>query len=364
MVVDNYTVDMHNYAGATVRARASIRWDYVSSAACRLPLGQRTDGLGPGRVQAGEALLVRVLNPNHAYDCLELASGDTVGLRSGDQFVAVAGSRQALRGFVGSPPESVRQGDRLAILSLGGIVGRFTGGLLDLGVPTPVEVVDRLGQDGQPLCMTGSAIPRRAKLGSICPVVAVVGTSMSAGKTRAATELVARACDAGFRVAGVKLTGVACLRDVLRMRERGAFEAVSFLDAGLASTVDEPELTSFASGLLHYLNELSPDLIIAELGDGILGPYGVDRLLQEPSLNRAIRVVVLAASDHVGAWGGVELLRRWGLSTDVITGPVTDSAASSQLLEQTLGVPAVNACTDGHHLFDAIQPRLSALNRP
>ena len=77
---------LYNYAGATVRARASIRWDYVSSAACRLPLGQRTDGLGPGRVQAGEALLVRVLNPNHAYDCLELASGDTVGLRSGDQF--------------------------------------------------------------------------------------------------------------------------------------------------------------------------------------------------------------------------------------------------------------------------------------
>ncbi len=340
-----------------------IRWDYVSSAASRLPLAQRTDGLGPGRVQAGEALLVRVLEPNHAYDNLELASGDTVGLRSGDQFVAVAGSRQALRGFVGSPPESARPGDRLSILSLGGIVGRFTGGLLDLGVPTSVEVVDRLGQHGRPLCMTDNAIPRRGELGSICPVVAVVGTSMSAGKTRAATELVAGAAAAGFRVAAVKLTGVACLRDVLRMRERGAFEAVSFLDSGLPSTVDALELTSVAKGLLHHLNEMSPDLIVAELGDGILGPYGVDRLLQEPSLNRAIRVLVLSASDHVGAWGGVELLRRWGLSTDVITGPVTDSTASSQFLEQTLGVPAVNACTNGHQLFDVIQSRLSALKR-
>ena len=356
-------MSLHNNANATVSARTPISWDYVSSVACRLPLGQRTEGLGPGRVRAGEALLVRVLEPNNAYDSLELASGDTVSLRSGDQFVAVAGRRQALRGFVGSPPDSARPGDRLSILSLGGIVGRFTGGLLDLGVPTPVEVIDRLGQDGQPLCMTGSAIPRRGELGSICPVVAVVGTSMSAGKTRAATELVASASAVGLRVAAVKLTGVACLRDVLRMRQRGAYEAVSFLDTGLASTVDEPELTSFANGLLHHLNKSSPDLIVAELGDGILGPYGVDRLLQEPSLNRAIRVLVLSASDHVGAWGGVELLRRWGLTTDVITGPVTDSPASSQLLEQTLGVPAVNACTDGRQLFDAIQPKVSALER-
>ena len=105
---------MHNYAGATVRTGAPIRWDYVASAACRLSLGQRTDGLGPGRVQAGEALLVRVLEPNPAYDNLELASGDTVGLRSGDEFVAVAGSRQALRGFVGGPPESARPGARPA----------------------------------------------------------------------------------------------------------------------------------------------------------------------------------------------------------------------------------------------------------
>ena len=355
---------MHNNAPAIMRARAPIHWDYVSSAAHRLPLGRGVTGLGAGPVRAGEALLVRVGEPNLAYHNLELASGVTVGLRRGDQFVAIAGSRQALRGFVGNPPDRAQPGDRLSILSLGGIVGRFTGGFLDLGVPTPVEVIDRLGRDGRPLSMSGSAIPRRAQLGAVCPVVAVVGTSMSAGKTRAATELVASASAAGFRVAAVKLTGVACLRDVLGMREKGAFAAVSFLDAGLASTVDEPELSSCANGLLQHLSAKKPDLIVAELGDGILGPYGVDRLLQEPSLNRAIRALVLSASDHVGAWGGVELLRRWGLSTDVITGPVTDSAASSQLLEKTLGVPAVNACTEGHQLFDAVRPRLATMREP
>ena len=351
--MDNYSIMMHKNPRAVATA-----WDYVASAVGRLSLNGQTAGLGPGPVRPGDCLLVRTLHTNPGYDRLELAGGEMVVLRPGDTLVGVAGTRQALRGFVGTAPERVKRGDKLSLLSLGGIVGSFQGGLLDLGAPTTVEVIDRLGQNGRPHSLTEGAIAPRGTLDGKCPVVAVVGTSMGAGKTRAASELVAGAWQAGIRVAAVKLTGVACLKDTLDMRARGAFEAISFLDAGLASTVDQPNLVSYVNGLFHHLNETNPDLIVAELGDGIIGPYGVDRLLQDPIFNRAIGALVLSASDHVGAWGGVELLRRWGLRVDVITGPVTDSTAACKMVEQQLSVPAVNACSDGPRLFPIVRSRL------
>ncbi|MGH9461117.1 MAG: hypothetical protein ACRD1X_07850 [Vicinamibacteria bacterium] len=347
---------MHKHL--THLGKTSVPWDYVASAGGRLPLNGKTKGLGPGPVRPGEGLLVRTVTTNPGYDRLELASGEMVVLRPGDRLVGVAGTRQALRGFYGSAPASVKQGDRLSLLSLGGILGSFEGGLLDLGVPTTVEVIDRLGQDGRPHSLSEGAIAPRTSLDVTCPIIAVVGTSMGAGKTRAASELVAGAARSGIRVAAVKLTGVACLKDTLDMRSRGAFEAVSFLDAGLASTVHEPELIRYVNGLFHHLEETNPELIVAELGDGIIGPYGVDRLLQDPVFSGAITALVLTASDHVGAWGGVELLRRWGLSVDVITGPVTDSPGACRTVEQQLGVPAVNACSDGQRLFSIVHSRL------
>jgi hypothetical protein len=53
--------------------------------------------------------------------------------------------------------------------------------------------------------------------------------------------------------------------------------------------------------------------------------------------------VVLAASDPVAAWGGLELLRhRHGLETTVVTGPATDNAAGTKLVEAQTGLRARN----------------------
>jgi hypothetical protein len=338
-------------------------WDYVASVAGRLPLasnGTAVEGLGPGSVRCGDALLVRVVTPNPSYDALELSSGQTAPLRPGSVFVGVAGARQALRGFAGEAPGRVALGEKLSLLNLGGVIGRASGGLLDLGEPTVVELVNRLGRAGRPLNLAQGAIRASAELPPGCPIVAVVGTSMSAGKTRAAVELVAGAAAAGLRVAAVKLTGVACLRDVLRMRERGAGEAISFLDSGLPSTVGQPALAGYARGLVRFLDRQSPEVIVAELGDGILGPYGVDQLLRDPALVARIKGVILSASDHVGAWGAVQLLAAWGLRVDLVTGPVTDSPAARAFLAELLGVPAVNACTEGARLFPATWQALAS----
>ena len=70
----------------------------------------------------------------------------------------------------------------------------------------------------------------------------VAGTCMNSGKTVAATEIIKQAHHAGLKVAGAKMSGVACLRDTLNMQDHGAFVTASFLDCGLPSTVDVDDL--------------------------------------------------------------------------------------------------------------------------
>ena len=49
------------------------------------------------------------------------------------------------------------------------------------------------------------------------------------------------------------------------------------------------------------------DLVVIELGDGLLGAYGVMDVLRDASIRSATVAVVLAAPDPVAAWGGAQL---------------------------------------------------------
>ena len=169
---------------------------------------------------------------------------------------------------------------------------------------------------------------------------------MNSGKTYAATELIKQATRAGLRVAAAKLSGIACLRDTLNMADHGAVATASFLDCGLPSTVGAGDLAPVAKAIIARLNEHSPDLIVLELGDGILGGYSVESLFDDVELREAMTALVFCASDYVGAWGGIELLRRRGIEIDLIAGSVTDS----QMVRTTskrVWTPAANARRDG-----------------
>ena len=73
-------------------------------------------------------------------------------------------------------------------------------------------------------------------------------------------------------------------------------------------------LTEMAAG--------KPDVIVFELGDGILGTYGVEAILKCDDIRNAITGLVLSANDPVAAWGGVKLLReKFRIEPCVVTGP-------------------------------------------
>ncbi len=115
------------------------------------------------------------------------------------------------------------------------------------------------------------------------PVVYVAGTCMNAGKTVAATELVRGLSRSGLKVAATKLTGVSLMRDSLSMLDAGAITALTFNDIGIATTRAGLSVSS-AKGIINRLAVSKPDVILAELGDGILGEYGVQDILRDKEL--------------------------------------------------------------------------------
>jgi hypothetical protein len=106
------------------------------------------------------------------------------------------------------------------------------------------------------------------------------------------------------------------------------------------------------------LNELAqgrPNVILFELGDGLLGAYGVEAILSDASIRAVLTSVVLSANDPVGAWGGVTILReRFDIEPTAVTGPATDNQVGIDIIRSQLGLDAANARTAGATLGDIV----------
>jgi hypothetical protein len=190
------------------------------------------------------------------------------------------------------------------------------------------------------------------------PVVALAGTCMDSGKTAAACAIVSRFRHLGMQVAACKATGVSLRRDILAMEDAGAGETMIFSDLGVVTTTAEngPALTR---SLLSSLAASKPDVIVIELGDGLLGAYGVEAILQDQSIREAMTAVILCANDPVAAWGGVRILReQYDIEPTLVTGPATDNDVGIDQINERLSLPAINALSNGVALGDAVADAL------
>ena len=310
-------------------------------------------------VRVGDVIAVRALSESVTYGNIELPTGRLAKVNTGDILLGVLGKRRALKGFVGDVPTRVRPGDKLHLLNMGGVVGKCSGHHSSLSDAIEVEVVGVVCDEiGLTVNIGDASIPSSQTLRPTAPIVVVGGSCMNSGKTVAAVELIKQASNCGLRVGGVKLTGVACLRDTLNMEDHGAFATVSFLDAGLPSTVDRDDLPEIAKGLLNHLNDLDPDLIVVELGDGIIGGYGVERILEDAEFRSAISSFIFCAPDYVAVTGGLRVLQELGIEVDVVAGSVTDSQMGEDFVTERFGIAAGNARRNGVGLFELVKKSL------
>lgn len=342
-----------------------VRLDRISSSTRNAALPPEVI-VGDGIVAAeGYVLAVRILEDKSAYNTIEDITGRMLALRAGDTLAGTLGTRRALRGYAGVVPSHIVVGDTIDVLNLGGILGRCTSANPDIGAPFKAEVLGAIlafpelgDRVGRPAHIRDRAVPPADTLEGRIPVVYVAGTCMNAGKTVAATELVRGLARGGLRVAAAKLTGVSLMRDALSMLDAGAVAALTFNDVGIAST-HAGVTVSTAKGIFNRLAAARPDVIVAELGDGILGEYGVQDILRDAELMSVGAAYVMAAPDPVACWGAAELMRReFDLPITAITGPATDNEVGLVYITTALGLPAHNARRDAAGLLAVVRAAL------
>ena len=347
----------------------SVIADKLSSVASDLDLGREIRVGDNIPSEEGVIVAVQVLNEKSSYNQLELASGRMARVRSGDVVVGALGHRKALFGYSGHVPESVKRGDVLQLLNIGGVLGVCDSINANLGPPFDVRVLgvvlefpylgERVGVParvgGEPLSTGESG---ELNLGGV-PVVALAGTCMNSGKTAAACAIIGRLRHEGYVVDAFKATGVSLRRDILAMEDAGARNTAIFTDFGVVSTAPE-NAPALVRAMLRRMAAAGPDLILFELGDGILGAYGVEAILADEGIRSSLSCLLLCASDPVAAWGGARLLKEeHGIDIAAVTGPATDNQVGLDILAQRIGVPGYNAIIQSAELGEFVARNVS-----
>ena len=345
--------------------------DKISSVALTADLGQEIRVASEIPCEEGVLVAVEVLNNKNRYNTLELTSGRMAEVKRGDIVVGALGHRKALFGYSGHLPATLAPGDIVQLLNLGGVIGICDSINPSHGEPFNCRVLGvvldfpYLGHRvGVPARVAATPLDPDVALevGNV-PVVALAGTCMNSGKTAAACAIVSRFRHNGLIVDAFKATGVSLRRDILAMEDAGARNTAIFTDFGVVTTTSKNS-RALTRALLNQAAQQKPDAIVFELGDGLLGAYGVEAILRDPEIRSALTAVVLCANDPVGAWGGAKLLREeFAIEPTVISGPATDNQVGIDIIKERSSVAAMNAMTNGAELGDLLQASIGLGSR-
>jgi hypothetical protein len=266
---------------------------------------------------------------------VECTDGELLPVDDGDRVIGAFGYRAATLEGVGSH-EHVEDG-RMHALTSAGLFGRFTSYSMLLPPPLKLRYFGHVTRGGEKVCMRDFAI--RADPADLdMPVILLVGTSMSAGKTMTGKFACQILSEFGFRVIGAKLTGAGRYRDILQFRKHGAFEIYDFVDAGLPSTVvPEAEFRPAIETLLSHIARRNGDFLVVEAGASPMEPYNGAAAID--ALGDNVQCLILCASDPYAVVG---VQQAYGLEPDLVAGPATNTTAALDLVRKLTGIPGIN----------------------
>ena len=338
-----------------------IHIDKISSLTKNLELSHDVKVTDKISCEMGSVLAAQVLEDKSIYNNLELPSGRMSKLKKDDVIAVALGGRMALKGFVGALPQTLKTGDIIHLLNFGGVAGICTSANThEVGEPLRIRVLGGITKAGKQQNIKDKALYKpKATMKNSVPLIIVTGTSMDSGKTTVAVEVIKTLTRMGMRLAGAKLTGVGAQRDLYKMQDYGVYEAVSFSDCGVTSTanIDDEDMVQIARGALDHLAKGKPDAIIVEFGDGLMGKYGVDAILQDPQIQGNVRLHLGCAGDPVGAIGLARECERIGLPLDVMCGPVTDNDVGKQIIAEQMNILTYNAFNPSNEWLDLVVAR-------
>src|SRR5687767_15860527 len=119
-----------------------IEIEKMGSVVSKLMLPRRINVIEESEApRIGDVIAVRALSESATYGNLELPTGRLAKINAGDVLLGVLGRRRALKGFVGDVPDTVKTGDKLHLLNMGGVIGLCKGHHSSFSDAIGVEVV-------------------------------------------------------------------------------------------------------------------------------------------------------------------------------------------------------------------------------
>ncbi|WP_392544408.1 DUF1611 domain-containing protein [Oryzobacter telluris] len=294
---------------------------------------------GAVRPRSGDVVLARIARLGH-HKHIEQPHGRRSVLHEGDLVVLAYADRYATDQFESYVPFSLGP---CHMVASGGIASR---------VRTRSRAV-RPATSIVPLGLVGDAMGRPVNVSDfrlediLVPkerprTVAVMGTSMNAGKTTTVHHLLHGLARAGARPGATKVTGTGSGNDYWVMLDAGAHMMLDFTDAGLAATFQQPipVLERAMAQLVGHLAVGGCGVTLMEIADGVFQQEN-RRLLVSPLVHDLVDTVILAASDAMGAAQGVRTLTEHGFDVCAVSGLMTKSPLAVREAEAALGLPVL-----------------------
>ncbi len=283
---------------------------------------------GNWKPKSGDLVLARVERIGH-HKRIELAHGRRSPMFVGDEIIVCYGHRYAPDQFESEVPNNLSE---CQLVAGGGIASRCLTRHDKTRVPTRIQPIGLLGDaEGNPVNIADWTVPNIETKRPRPFVITVVGTSMNAGKTTTAAHLIKGLTRSGMKVGAAKLTGTGAGGDRWLMVDSGAIEVVDFTDAGFASTYQATldELHQVQTHLMNHLHAQGAEAIVLEVADGLLQQETI-MLLESPQFKENIDGIIFAAGDSMGAYSGVEWLRKRDLPVIAVSGCVSASPLASR----------------------------------
>jgi hypothetical protein len=302
------------------------------------------------RPRPGDVILAQVVEIGH-HARLESPASRRAMMFPGDEIVVAYGHRYAPDQFEAEVPADLGQ---THLAAAGGVAGHVTAAMLGTQPPTVLQPLGLLTHpDGKVVNLKDFAphVPLSpAEIASLngdrkrTPVIAVLGTSMNAGKSTTVASLARGLTRAGQRVAAGKITGTGAGGDPGMYRDGGAATVLDFTDFGFASTyrLGHGEVRAVFASMIHELAATGADVVIVEIADGTY-QLETQRLMADPLFTEYVDHVLFSAADALGAVAGLQTLRDQRIAVAAVSGRFTSAPLSVREARGTIDVPVLDA---------------------
>lgn len=284
----------------------------------------------------GDYVVCKVINSTGGKLKAELPSGRMIALMQGDIIIGALGIRHATLEATGHW-KSVGRGGIMHLLTGAGLMGKLSS--KSVYIPNLIE----LQYIGHVIVQNHKSnmldyVPLFPKTTLKIPIILIVGTSMSAGKTTVARLVTRQLKHMNLDVVGAKLTGAGRYRDILAMKDAGADWVFDFVDVGLPSSiVPIAEYRKSLEILLSMIASTKADVGVIEIGASPLEPYNGTTAIKE--IRKNVRCKILCASDPYAVYG---VMKSYSLIPDLVSGIATNTIAGRELIKSLCKVEALN----------------------